>query len=60
MRNPDMYETAPNREQVFDKALTLDEDIRRLDTELQTVQEQMRQSARQHANAADLYLVGGD
>ena len=55
-----MYETAPNREQVFDKALTLDEDIRRLDTELQTVQEQMRQSERHHANAADLYLVGGD
>ena len=60
MRNPDMYETAPNREQVFNKALNLDENIKKLDSELQVVQEQMLQSERQHAKAADLYLLDGD
>ena len=31
MRNPDMYDNIPSREQVFTKALTLETDIKKLD-----------------------------
>ena len=41
MRNPDMYETAPNRERVFQKALDLDENIKELDQNLRGVQDQI-------------------
>ena len=41
MRNPDMYETAPNRERVFQKALDLDENIKDLDQNLRGVQNQI-------------------
>ena len=37
MRNPDMYEQAPSREQVFQKALDLEENIRGLDQDLGVV-----------------------
>ena len=41
MRNPDMYETAPNRERVFQKALDLDLNIKELEDNLKVVQEQV-------------------
>ena len=59
MRNPDMYDQAPNREQVFAKALDLEANIKDLDQDLGIVNDQMRQSERQHARAAELYLNSG-
>ena len=46
MRNPDMYDQAPNREQVFAKALNLESNIKDLDQDLSIVNDQMRQSER--------------
>ena len=60
MRNPDLYEQAPSREQVFQKALDLERDIRDLDQDLSVVSDQMRQSERQHARAAEIYLSNGN
>ncbi len=60
MSNPDIYATASNREKVFDEALNLEQNIRKLDRELVSVNEQIQQSERVHAKAADLYLFGGD
>jgi len=39
MRNPDIYETASSREKVFDEALNLEQNIRKLDRELVGVNE---------------------
>ena len=52
-----MYETAPNRERVFQKALDLDQNIKELEDNLKVVQEQVNQSERKHENAANLYLL---
>ena len=60
MRNPDMYDTAPNRERVFEQALNLERDIKQLGSDLSVIDSQMVQSERNHAKAADLYLLGGD
>jgi len=60
MQNPDIYVTASNREKVFDEALNLKQKIRKLDRELVSVNEQMQQSERVHAQAAELYLFRSD
>ena len=39
MSNPDIYATASNREKVFDEALNLEQNIRKLDRELISVNE---------------------
>ena len=60
LRNPDLYETAASREQVFKKALDLEDDIRELDDQLNVVQTQIQASEKNHAHAADIYVIGND
>ena len=60
LRNPDLYETGSSREQVFSKALDLENNIRELDESLTQVHGQMQQSEKSHAHAADIYVLSGD